>query len=54
MAKGLPPLRMTKAVQTVSAVPKPRPMKFAKGANAELKLKQPKIPGAPKMPKTFA
>jgi hypothetical protein len=45
---------MTKAVQNVAPIPKIRGSQLSKGANAVLKLKQPKIPGAPKMPKTFA
>jgi hypothetical protein len=54
MAKGMRPLRLTKSVQNVAPIPKIRGPQLNKGANAVLKLKQPKIPGAPKMPKTFA
>jgi hypothetical protein len=54
MAKGLPPLRMTKAVQNVNPIPVARPSKFVKGANSTLKLKAPKLPGSRPPKGTFA
>jgi hypothetical protein len=53
MAKGMRPLRVTKSVQNVNPVPVPRATNLMKNTNAMLKLKQPRIAGAPKIKRTF-